>query len=252
MALLLETRFRVPDENTTSRILSSPRILAILQESWRKGDILSSYFDTPKHALNLLHWELRFRREGLQGALSLKTPKDEAPAEQTWTGQAWAGLSCYDKWQCPAEGAREGVPRLVGMGAPAALPVLVLQGDLIELCQVSCQRLSGVLELSDGAAATLAIDRGELLAGEKREPFIEMTIELLYGDPSVAGKLAENLAVEYGLTRVRAGKYDRALRLVRSRPATSAPATSAPTSSAPASGGTTSGGPPPSGPSPSP
>ena len=207
MALEIESKLLVPDLITAEKIKADPKIKAYMQESWRGQDMSASYYDTPAHTLTRLHWALRLRRAGEESVATLKTP---------YEGEC-LGLAARNEWECPAADVREAIPRLVAQGAPEALVQMTEGQELIERCCIAYTRLSGVLELPGEAVAVISLDNGLLMAEDKREPFIELEIELLFGDPAEVRTLSGQLSKDYGLTPVLASKYERALRLIRSR-----------------------------------
>ena len=207
MAVEIKSKWRVPDAHAAQHILLDPWIRAFTQEEWRTKETTAFYYDTPGHELNRRRWELRLRHEGGQCVAALKTPWPAAPP----------GLIGRNEWQCPAGDIGTGVPRLVAVGAPEELRRLAAPAPLAELCQVVCRHEYGVLELPGGVVARLSLNAGELSADAKKEPYIEMEIELLFGDPAEVRSLAGHLEDKYVLVPELAGKYERALRLIRSR-----------------------------------
>jgi inorganic triphosphatase YgiF len=203
----IESKQRIPDARAMERLLNDPELRLMLQEEPVGLPMTSFYYDTPALALSQRRWALRLRREGGAGVAALKTPRDGAPA----------GLTARGEWQCPAETIGEAIPALLRLGAPAELDEITRAQPLIERCRIVFTRLAGTLDLPGGAVAELAADEGVLYAGDKQEAFRELELELKLGDPAEVTALAARLAAAYGLTPERASKYERALRLVRSR-----------------------------------
>ncbi len=207
MALEVESKQRIPDLRTAERLMAAPIIQSCLQEDWQTKRMASSYYDTPTHALNQRRWALRLRQEGETTVAALKMSRQDGVA----------GLAARDEWQCPAGDIRSAIPRLVRMGAPADLLTLTQDSELVERCRIEFLRTTGILELPGGTIVEMDVDNGHILIEDRQEAFIELEMEVLFGDPAEVADLARRLAEEYGLVTEHAGKYERALRLLRSR-----------------------------------
>lgn len=207
MALEIESKHRIPDLRTSERILADATIRAYLQEAFMDKEMASSYYDTPAHELNRLRWALRLRREGDKSVAALKRSRENSPNE----------LTARDEWQYAAENIQSAIGPLVRMGAPAKLLDIAARGELEERCRIVFTRTSGVLELPEGAIVEMSVDNGNILAEDRQEPFIELELELLYGGCEELVAFAARLSEEYGLVVEHASKYERALRLLRSR-----------------------------------
>jgi inorganic triphosphatase YgiF len=206
--LEVESKHRVPDERAAERLLADPQLSLMRQEEPTVLEMAASYYDVPALELNRRRWALRLRWEGGVGMAALKTPAEE---------EALPGLTARREWQCPAETVEEAVPALLRAGAPEELGVITRDQALIERCRIAFTRTVGLLDMPGGGVAEMAVDRGVLHAGDKQESFWELEIELKFGDPAEVAALAARLAAAYGLTPELASKYERALRLIRSR-----------------------------------
>lgn len=207
MSLEVESKQRVPDAHTADRLMADPTVTAHLQEPFRVLAMSSSYFDTPTHDLNRLKWALRLRREGDRTVAALKAGRAGGPD----------GLAMRDEWQCEAASIEAAIDRLIARGAPKTLADIAARAPLTELCRIEFVRRSGILELPGGAVVDMSVDTGSIFAQEKSEDFIELELELLFGDPAEVLALSEAWAAAYGLEREHLSKYERALRLLRSR-----------------------------------
>ena len=66
-----------------------------------------------------------------------------------------------------------------------------------------------------GSTIELVIDEGEVRAGDRSEPLLELELELVSGDPLALDALAERLAAAAPLTPSIVTKAERGYRLLR-------------------------------------
>lgn len=208
MAIEAEIKLLIPDARTAERLTADPLVLSALREPFHETDMDAVYYDTPSWELSKQKWALRLRRENGVPVVTVKAPSGKSPG---------GGIFCRDEWQTKAETAEEGAVRLVGMGAPAKLGEIVKNGPLEEVCRIRFTRRSAVLHLPEGVRVDMAVDSGSVEAGEKTEPLLELELELLFGDAESMIRLATELISRYSLQKEYISKYERALRLIRSR-----------------------------------
>ena len=207
MATTWEVVYRIPNEHSADDILADRTLIVQSQEDWRTDCFDAQFYDNAAHFFRLNHWELYLRRDGAAPMAIISVPSSDS----------LPGLSRRNIWQAPAGDIFDSIPRLVGLGAPASLLSLAKQEDLLPRFRIDCRRSWSILELPAGVIARLTLSRGLLSSGEKQEPYIELGIELLFGAPEAAVELGSRLASDFGLSPEHSGKYERALRLIRSR-----------------------------------
>ncbi len=208
MAVEAEIKLRIPDTHVAEKLMSDPLVVSALREPFRETVMDAVYFDSASGALTGRKWALRLRREGDVPVVTIKIPSD------TVLG---GGIFCRNEWQVTADSIEEGVPRLVEMGAPAEIGEIVKNTPMQEKCRIRFTRSSSVLYLPDGVRIDMAIDSGDVSAGEKHDPMLELELELLFGDSAAMIRLSTELIAKYSLQKEYISKYERALRLIRSR-----------------------------------
>lgn len=208
MPVEFEIKLRIPEARLTEKLMNDPRVLETQKEEFRAVRMESFYYDTPTHELNGLKWALRIRRENGVSVATLKT--NDAPVQVE-------GMFSRLEWQCPAETLEEAIPKLMEQGAPDRLAEIAARSAFVERCLVSFVRQAALLEFAGGTMAEMAIDSGVIEAEGKSETFLELELELLVGDPAPLTAIAAQWEEQYGLTNEHASKYERALRLIRSR-----------------------------------
>lgn len=208
MAVETEIKLTIPDRRFIERIMSDELVTQYLKTSFAETEMLSRYYDTPSGALNERKWALRLRDEGGRSVAALKA---------TGTLQADSGLYLRNEWEWPAQTIESGIEGLMAQGAPPELAGLTSGGNLVERCRLRFTRTSGLLYMPGGVRVDLAIDCGEIEAGEKREGLLELELELLFGGREALLELSGALREKHGLSVQLLSKYERALRLIRSR-----------------------------------
>lgn len=159
------------------------------------------YYDTRDLALNRHAVALRIRRQGARYIQTLKT-----------RGQAVGGLHQRGEWEWELERDELDIQCL-----PAgALPEGVAVTDLEPLFSTDFERRHWLLEVQDfggQADIEMALDRGWVVSGERREPLRELELELKSGSPEVLLALARRFATEVPLQVNDLSKAERGYRL---------------------------------------
>lgn len=203
MPIEVEIKLRLPDGRIARKIMDDEKISDCRMTPFTVIEMRSAYYDTPAGELSARKWALRVRLENGVPVAAFKTD-----------GKQDAGFFTRGEWQVPAASLEEAIPALVSAGAPRELSLL---GPFEQVCCVEFTRNAAHLRLEDGSVAELAVDIGRLIADEKSAPLCELELELLAGQPDAMTAMAGWLESRYDLTREVSSKYDRALRLVRSR-----------------------------------
>ena len=148
----------------------------------------NTYYDTPALDLMGQRIALRERRVGRRTWLTVKT-----------AGQSAGGLSQRQEWEAPARAGQLDVARLVTDEALAA-HLQRLRPRLVPLFHTDFQRTTWVL--AHGASRIeVALDQGEIRTGgtagvrARREPLLELELELLEGEPGDLLDLAHQLSL---------------------------------------------------------
>ncbi|MGJ0394652.1 MAG: CHAD domain-containing protein [Methylocystis sp.] len=158
----------------------------------------SIYLDTPEHALNKAGIALRLRREGRRWIQTVKT-------RATLHG----GLSQVGEVESPAPGGRLCLDSISDSSVREEIIDRVNGAPLQPVCETVIKRVTSELELSDGTRAELALDVGEVRAGERSAQLSELEIELLAGNASGLFDIAQIVLPEGGLRFSRLSKAAR-------------------------------------------
>ncbi|MDB5570690.1 MAG: hypothetical protein JWN93_1873 [Hyphomicrobiales bacterium] len=181
----------------------------------RAQRLVTTYFDTPDDALERAGMALRVRRNGARLVLTLKwIPEGAAGSEGLFSrGEAEAKL--------PGEPADVlGAVGRLGLACELMVREALGEGALAPRFETRVKRRIGTLALAGGGAVEVALDEGEIVAGDRRMPLHECELELKGGSPAGLFNLAARLT-DAGLWISPEAKSARGYRLARDeRPAT--------------------------------
>jgi inorganic triphosphatase YgiF len=90
---------------------------------------------------------------------------------------------------------------------------IVMENPLEELVRTRFRRTTRKLADDRGGVIELAVDEGEIIAGEKRLPLCELELELMEGETVSLIRLGKELAERFPLMFENQSKYERALIL---------------------------------------
>ena len=156
----------------------------------------TAYFDTPSGALHRRKWMLRLRKENGKCVCTLKVPLPDGSRGEWETGEADLSIA---------------VGRLLALGCPEALAGLAREG-LAQMCAARFTRLANRLPVGS-STVELALDQGQLLAGERSLPISELEIELKAGREADCAAFAKELSARFQLEPEPRSKAQRAFSL---------------------------------------
>lgn len=162
--------------------------------------LISTYWDTLEFAVWHAGFGLRVRRAGRRQILSLKS-----------AAVAHGGLHTRDEWERPLRPRSTIYAQIKNTIFRARVAEEV--GKQLAPCFVTdFKRTMWLLSLEDGVAE-LTLDEGDICAGKRCEPTIEVEIELKSGSSSALFELAHTLLLEIPLRLESRSKAERGYRL---------------------------------------
>ena len=167
--------------------------------------VASVYYDTARQDLRRAGVALRLRREGSRWLQTLKAESIQH-----------AGLAARSEWELPVKRRAlepDAFPRDEIRGSTGIdLPRLARR--LRPVFETRFTRRSGLVQVDGRASAELAIDRGRIVAGRRREAISEVELELISGDTEPLLRFAETLALPLAYE----SKAERGYRLAAGLP----------------------------------
>lgn len=169
---------------------------------WRQDRLQAIYYDTADGDLRKNRLTYRIRLESGQWVATVKGG-----------GAAAGGLHRRREWNVPVDGPE--VDLAVFRDSPAGALLVEAVGDalLLPLCSTVFERHTLYVERAGHTGIEVAADRGEIIAGGKRVPILELELELKAGQPAELLTLGAALVRRYPLVLESSSKYHRALLL---------------------------------------
>ncbi|EXI92934.1 MAG: hypothetical protein AW12_00206 [Candidatus Accumulibacter sp. BA-94] len=194
-----ETEIKLSLSATAARQLSE---LPLLAGSGRSSKLLvNTYYDTPDRRLRSEHMVVRYRRQGRQCLLGVKTAPPIA-----------AGLAQRGEWEAP------GQPGDFDFGHVDSIAVRALLESLREELQpvftTRFRRDAYVVAPRPGVRIEVALDRGRIDAGGIRQSIREVELELLSGSLNDLFAVALDLQASLPMHPEASSKSERAYRLL--------------------------------------
>lgn len=184
MADEIELKLMLPQTSAGKKVTYSPVKTAAAfgldqPRPAKTQHLQSTYFDTEDEWLRRHGMALRIRRIGRQRLQTLKAPTVEV-----------TGAQAYREIETPIIGD---MPDLALITDPDLFRRLVdadLSRRLVPAFITDFRRTTWDVDF-DGAQIELALDRGQIIAGERQAPILEVELELKQGEPAALFALAE-------------------------------------------------------------
>lgn len=183
---------------------------ALRRRTRRVQALHNVYYDTPDQDLRRQKVALRVRRQ---------TGAD--PASEVWiltlktAGVSVGGLSQRGEWEARLPDATPQLSALKGTPWAALDPAGSLWPQLAPAFVTTCTRTLWLVRQRGGSVVEVALDVGEIIAGQRREPICELELELKAGQPEVLHGLARHLAASLPVLPGQASKAERGYLLAR-------------------------------------
>jgi inorganic triphosphatase YgiF len=191
------------------RVERHPALKGMRRWAARREHLATVYYDTPDFELAREGVALRVRRSGDRSIQTLKAD-----------GLAGAGLHAREELEWPLAAGTG--PDLAVLGETPFGRLFTrkrVRERLQPVFTTEFDRAARMVAFADGTAAELAIDRGEIRAGERAAPISEAEIELKTGDAHRLFALAREIARDVPVRLGHASKAERGYALASGAPA---------------------------------
>jgi len=189
------------DPADRERLETAPPLKSANAETSR---LVSTYFDTSAEDLRRAGYSLRVRQRGKQRIQTVKAARGSS-----------AGLFVRAEWERPVKGDR---PLINGESGPLLGDVGASVLDRIEAVFVTDVERTTCLVDGEGAKIEIAIDDGEVRAGNRVERLCELELELREGSPQALFDLARQLNERAPLRLSVRSKAERGYALAGEEP----------------------------------
>jgi triphosphatase len=186
-----------------AKVERHPALKGMRRWAGRREHLATVYYDTPDFELAREGLALRVRRSGERSVQTLKA-----------RGVAGAGLHAREELEWPlAQGGAVDLAVLDETPYHRLFAHKRVRERLQPVFTTEFDRAARMVGFADGTAAELAIDRGEIRAGERAAPISEAEIELKTGDPHRLFALAREIARDIPIRLGHASKAERGYAL---------------------------------------
>lgn len=199
----LELKLQVREEACWGTLLADGFLQQMaVAPDWQRDRLQAVYYDTADGSLRKKRLTYRIRQEEGQWVATVKGG-----------GNVAGGLHQRQEWNVPVDGPA--VDFAVFNNSPAGVLLREAAGDapLVPLCSTVFERHTLYIERPGHTGIEVAADRGEIVAGGKRAPILELELELKNGQPAELLRLGAELVRRYPLVLESSSKYHRALLL---------------------------------------
>jgi triphosphatase len=195
------------DADGMARLRQHPALASMRVQPRRSQKLVSVYYDTPDKTLAAAGVSLRLRRVGRAWVQTVK--------RRSGGGGAANGLFSNRETEQPAPGGRLVLHGADPDGALAAVRAAAGGVPLSPVFETEVRRATELLAAPGGGQVELALDEGEIRAGDATVPIREAEIELKEGDVAALYAVARRL-FDRGPVRFAAmNKAARGYRLLR-------------------------------------
>jgi inorganic triphosphatase YgiF len=195
------------DAAEEARLRRHPLFVQMRTAPRRTDTLLSVYFDTPDHALSRAGIALRLRKIGRRWVQTVKRGR---------TGGD--GLFSHLEIERPAPGGRLALTGPDPEGVYRSIAEVTGNAALSPVFETRIRRVVERLRTEDGSEIELALDTGEVVAGEAHEPIHEAELELVSGEVGAVYDLARMLFTRGPVRLATDNKAARGYRLARGEP----------------------------------
>lgn len=190
------------DSADIPKLRRRPLLKALCPAGPKTRKLHSVYFDTDDFFLKNKGIALRVRRDGRGWIQTVKGG-----------GSVRAGLHQRDEWEAPVAHDRPDFTKLSDPGLMALFSDEALRQRLHPVFVTEFTRTIWLLETDAGDQIEMALDSGEIRAGQRSSPISEVELELKAGNPAALYELALALQEAVPLCAENASKAERGYAL---------------------------------------
>lgn len=200
---MIETELKLTlDAAAMARAAAHPALDLMRSVPRRSEALLSVYYDTPDLALKAAGVSLRLRKVGRRWVQTIK---------RKVAGETANGLFANRESERPAPGGRLVLTGTDEDGALAAVREAAGEAMLAPVFETAVRRITERLGSPGGGVVEMALDDGEIRAGEARAPILEAEFELVSGTVGdvydVAQRIFEGTPVRFAGSNKAARGY---------------------------------------------
>lgn len=204
----IELKLALPTSQPASLAKLLAKTSALSRRKATKQQLHNVYYDTPEQILRKERVALRIRRIGSEAKPQwLQTLK--------MGGSGDSALSQRGEWEAPVPSAELDMATLEVTPWSGIDPEGNIFRALAPCFVTSFERTCWLVRRRDGSVVEVALDIGQIVAGDKQAPICELEFELKAGQPAALFKLAQEIALSIAVLPITISKSGRGYALAQ-------------------------------------
>ena len=204
----VELKLSLPTHDPASLAKRLARTPVLARRAATQKQLHNIYFDTPEQTLHHERIALRLRRVG-----SAATPQWLQTLKTG--GRVNSALSQRGEWESAVPDATLSLQALQATPWSDLDPDSRLFETLAPCFATTFERTLWVVRRRDGSVVEVALDIGQIEAGEQRAPICELELELLAGQPAALFEVAQQIARSIAVLPAHLSKAERGYALAQ-------------------------------------
>ncbi len=206
----IELKLALPTSDLASLAKRLAKTPALSRRKATHQHLHNVYYDTPQQILRQERVALRIRRIGTEAKPQwLQTLKIG--------GSSDSALSQRGEWEAPVPSAVLDVATLETTPWSGIDPDGTIFQTLLPCFVTSFERTSWLVRKRDGSVVEVALDIGQIEAGDKQVPICELELELKSGEPTALFELAQQIAQAIAVLPLTISKSGRGYALAENK-----------------------------------
>lgn len=204
----IELKLALPANDPARLATQLARSPALARRKASQQSLHNVYYDTPEQILRQQRVALRVRRVG-------------SAAQPRWLqtlktgGRGDSALSQRGEWEVAVPGAALSRKALKATPWSGIDPDGAVFAALAPCFETRFERTTWRVRRRDGSVVEVALDIGQIVAGDASAPICELELELLAGPPTALFELARQLAASVAVLPLSASKAERGYALAQ-------------------------------------
>lgn len=208
----IELKLALPTSDPSSLAKRLSRTPVLARRKATRLHLHNIYYDTPELFLRQQRIALRLRRLG-------DAAKPKWLQTLKTSGRSDSALSQRGEWEMPVRNAGLSLKLLEDTPWSGFDPEGSVFAALAPAFETSFERTSWLLRRRDGSVVEVALDIGQIVAGDKCSPLCELELELKAGQATALFEVAQQISQTIAVLPFNASKAERGYALMQDGPA---------------------------------
>jgi inorganic triphosphatase YgiF len=206
----IELKLALPTSHPASLAKRLAQTPALARRKATHQQLHNVYYDTPEQILRQQRVALRIRRIGSEAK-----PQWLQTLKMSSSDSADLALSQRGEWETPVPSAALDVTTLKATPWSGIDPDGTVFQALAPCFVTRFERTSWLVRRRNGSVVEVALDIGQIVAGDKHTPICELELELKAGEPAALFDLAQQIAHSIAVLPLTISKSERGYALAQ-------------------------------------